>query len=242
MKSFLESKAMAKALRQSLAERNVEVSHSECLELVARQFGLADWNVLSAQIETAKAKLEPLPMPPGWFATDFTDTRRYRLGLDPSSPGCALIECVVGRETDLGRERFACMMQSIEAGNYCGTTLRLTANIRAEAANVGTIWMRVDGAAGPSLRFDNMLQRETDGAIYGTSGWIERRIVLDVPEEAASIHYGFFLKGYGKVWARHFRLETVPEGTATTEMVREVPEAKALQKQPANLDFMASFV
>ncbi|MGK6311777.1 glyoxalase superfamily protein [Neorhizobium sp. DT-125] len=239
MKSFLESKAMAKALRQSLAERNINISHSECLELVARQFGLADWNVLSAQIESARAKLEPLPMPSGWFPTGFTDTKRYRIGLDPSSSGCALIECVVGREIDLGNERFACMMQSIEADNYRGTTLRLTASIRAEAANVGTIWMRIDGTAGPSLRFDNMLQRETDGAIYGTSGWIERSIVLDVPEEASSIHYGFFLKGYGKVWARNFRLQPAVDGTAITEMRPPSPERKILPRQPVNLDFMA---
>lgn len=239
MKSFLESKAMAKALRQSLADRNIDFSHSECLELVARQFGLADWNMLSAQIETAKARLEPLPLPPGWFATGFTDTQRYRIGLDPSSPGCALIECVVGRQTDLGNERFACLMQSFEADNYRGTTIKLTANIRAEDANVGTIWMRVDKEPGSTLRFDNMLQRMEDGAIYGTSGWIERSIVLDVPEEASSIHFGFFLKGYGKVWARNFRLAIVASGTGTTEMAPEAPERKTLPKQPSNLGFSA---
>ena len=237
MKSFLESKAMAKALRQSLAERNIEVSHSECLELVAKQFGLADWNVLSAKIDAAKAKLEPLPLPPGWFPTGFTDTQRYRIGLDPSAPGCALIECVVGRETDLGNERFACLMQSIEADVFRGATLRLTPNIRAEAANVGTIWMRIDGAERPNLRFDNMLEREVDGAIYGSSGWIERSIVLDVPREASSIHYGFFLKGFGKVWARNFRLQPVADDTPITEMRSRQPERKALPQQPANLDF-----
>lgn len=240
MKSFLESKAMAKTLRQSLADRNIEISHSECLELIARQFGLADWNMLSAQIETAKSKLEPLSLPPGWFPTGFTDTRRYRIGLDPMAPGCALIECVVGRQIDLGSERFACLMQSIEAGNYRGTTVSLTASIRAEDANVGTIWMRIDREPGSTLRFDNMLQRSVDGAIYGTSGWIERSIVLDVPEEASSIHFGFFLKGYGKVWARNFRLAIVANGTRTTEMVPQMPEQKILPKQPSNLGFTAT--
>ena len=237
MKSFLESKAMAKALRQSLAERNIDMSHGECLELIAQQFGLADWNILSAQIESAKSKLQPLPLPSGWFPTGFTDTQRYRIGLDLSSPGCALIECLVGKETDLGNERFACLMQSIDADSYRGTTVSLTASIRAEAANVGTIWMRVDGEPGSTLRFDNMLQREENGAIYGTSGWIERSVVLDVPVEASSIHFGFFLKGYGKVWARNFRLETVAHGTRTTEMAPQAPERKTLPKQPANLDF-----
>ncbi|WP_105385925.1 glyoxalase superfamily protein [Neorhizobium alkalisoli] len=238
MKSFLESKAMAKALRQSLAERNIEISHGECLELVAKQFGFADWNVLSAQIESAKAKVEPLPLPPGWLHIGFVDTQRYRSGLDPSSPGTAMVECTVGRDVELGNERFAGLGQSIDAEEYRGRKLRLTANLRAENANVGTIWLRVDGQPGSVLRFDNMLQREIDGAIYGTSGWIERMIVLDVPDEAQSIHYGFFMKGYGKVWARNFRLKIAPDGTETTNMTPKTPERRIFLKEPSNLDFM----
>ncbi|ODA67772.1 Glyoxalase-like domain protein [Methyloligella halotolerans] len=46
-----DPKSMAKRLRAVLAERNVEVSHSEALEVVARQFGLGDWNVLAAQLD-----------------------------------------------------------------------------------------------------------------------------------------------------------------------------------------------
>lgn len=239
MKSFLESKAMAKALRQSLADRNINVSHSECLELIARQFGLADWNMLSAQIESAKSKQEPLPLPKGWFPTGFTDTQRYRMGLDPTSPGCALIECLVERDIDLGHERFACLMQSIEADGYRGATVCLKAHIRAEKANVGTIWMRIDREPDSTLRFDNMLQREENGAIYGSSGWIERSIVLDVPQEASSIHFGFFLKGYGKVWTRNFSLKTVAHDAKTTEMAPQRPEQKVLPKEPVNLGLSA---
>lgn len=44
-------KAMAKSLRGSLAARSVSLSHSECLEIVAKQFGFADWNTLSAKFD-----------------------------------------------------------------------------------------------------------------------------------------------------------------------------------------------
>jgi hypothetical protein len=44
------AKTMAKSLRDSLADRNVPLSHSACLEIVARQFGFADWNTLSAKL------------------------------------------------------------------------------------------------------------------------------------------------------------------------------------------------
>lgn len=237
MKSFLESKTMARVLRQSLAARNIDISHSECLELVARQFGAGDWNVLSAEIETAKAKMVPLAMPPGWFATGFTDLQQFRVGLDPSSPGSALIECIVDRSHNLGSGRFACMMQSIEAEFYRGSKLCLTAQIRCEGAEVGTIWMRIDGAESRLLRFDNMLSRPERGPVSGTTGWTSRAVVLDVPVEAASIHYGFLLRGRGRVWARGFRLDRVADTVETTEVSADVAERRHLPKQPVNLDF-----
>ena len=43
-----DHKQQAKRLRTSLAERGVEVTHSEALELVAHQYGARDWNTLSA--------------------------------------------------------------------------------------------------------------------------------------------------------------------------------------------------
>jgi hypothetical protein len=44
------AKTMAKSLRDSLVARTVSLSHSTCLEIVARQFGFADWNTLSAKL------------------------------------------------------------------------------------------------------------------------------------------------------------------------------------------------
>ncbi|MFD2263179.1 glyoxalase superfamily protein [Lacibacterium aquatile] len=51
MRSFLDAKNIAKTLQASLAERKVEVSHSESLELVAKQFEFRDWNTMSAKIK-----------------------------------------------------------------------------------------------------------------------------------------------------------------------------------------------
>lgn len=50
MRSYIQAKAMARSLRGSLAARNVSLSHSDCLEIVARQFGFRDWNVLASKI------------------------------------------------------------------------------------------------------------------------------------------------------------------------------------------------
>lgn len=84
MHSFLDSKLMAKALRQALAERGQEISHSDALELVARQFGFANWNMLAARIDAAH--LAPLELPPGWHVASHTSESNYRLGIDPKKP------------------------------------------------------------------------------------------------------------------------------------------------------------
>lgn len=59
MRSYKDAKAMAKSLRAVLAARNVSLSHTECLEIVARQFNFADWNTLSSKLE------DDQPAPPG---------------------------------------------------------------------------------------------------------------------------------------------------------------------------------
>lgn len=53
MRSFLDAKAMARALRASLAAKQIELSHGDCLELVAQQFDAGSWNVLAAKIDAA---------------------------------------------------------------------------------------------------------------------------------------------------------------------------------------------
>lgn len=53
MRTYHDAKAMAKAMREALAARNLDVTHSEALEIVARQFGVATWNILSAKIDNA---------------------------------------------------------------------------------------------------------------------------------------------------------------------------------------------
>jgi hypothetical protein len=50
MRDFRDAKAMARALRDALKAKSVEISHSESLELIAKAFGYEDWNILSAKI------------------------------------------------------------------------------------------------------------------------------------------------------------------------------------------------
>lgn len=226
MRSFLDAKLMAKALRQSLADRDIELSHSDCLEIVARQFGLSDWNMLAARIATASA--DDAQLPPGWRRSGQSNAGIHRIALDPAEPGAVLIESIVEPEAAAGQ--FATLMQSIVAGDYRGQKIRLTAELKGEEAELGTIWMRIDPEHGPALRFDNLTTRASNGALAGSFDWRRRSIVLDVPDEAASIHYGFFLQGGGRLWARNFKLDVAEPGA-------QVTVDEPFLQGPTNLDF-----
>jgi len=232
MRSFLDAKVMAKSLRDALAKREIALSHSDCLELVAVQFGVADWNMLAARIAAASGGTE-LACPDGWHVTGHTERTHYRLGLDPTSPGVALIESRFGRDSgvDLTGDTYAVLMQSVVADAYRGGKVRLTASLRSEDADAGAIWMRVDRAPGSTIGFDNTMGRKTNGPLSGTKGWTTRSIVLDVPSEATSLHFGFLLQGYGRVWAKEVAVESVASDVATT-----VGSGIYLPR-PTNLDF-----
>ncbi|MCL6709577.1 glyoxalase superfamily protein [Pseudomonas sp. R2.Fl] len=60
MRDYRDAKAMAKALKQALNERETVISHSEALEIVARQFGFDTWNILSAKIGAGGAPADAI--------------------------------------------------------------------------------------------------------------------------------------------------------------------------------------
>ncbi|MFA5901214.1 MAG: glyoxalase superfamily protein [Hyphomicrobium sp.] len=61
MRTFTDAKVMARALRNMLSERQLALSHSECLEIVAQQLGAENWNVLAAKIDQAAPGESALP-------------------------------------------------------------------------------------------------------------------------------------------------------------------------------------
>ena len=58
MRDFRDAKAMALALRAALGAQGIKITVSQSLELLAKAFGVADWNTLSAAIR-AEASTPP---------------------------------------------------------------------------------------------------------------------------------------------------------------------------------------
>jgi ribosomal protein S1 len=56
MRDFRDAKAMARTLREALADKGVKISNSEALELAAKMLGQRDWNTLAAAIEASRRR------------------------------------------------------------------------------------------------------------------------------------------------------------------------------------------
>lgn len=198
MHSFLDAKQMARALRQGLADRKLELSHSDCLELVALQFGFADWNTLAARIN---AESQPPALPLGWTVTGIGRGNAYRAGLDPDLPGALRVASTSPNDI-VDVDEFGGLMRTISADAWRGKTIRLGAEVMGKAVERGAIWLKLDAADGRPINVANTPAR-------GDFGWTGREVLMAVPETAALIRYGLQLAGGGEIWARGFRLEEV---------------------------------
>lgn len=228
MHSFMDAKLMAKLLRQALAERGIEITHSDSLELVSRQFGMANWNMLSARIDRARSLDGTLP--DGWLKAG-KSPHLYDTRIDHEHGATVLIMAKPELLHNVRGDDFCTVMQSVDAEPFRGRRIRLAGELRTEDAGTGaSIWFRVDGDKG-TLLFDNLELRRPDGPLVGTQGWNERSVILDIPQEALSLHYGFFLKGAGKCWSRKFTFNEVDDSVPTSSGKGPV------LPRPTNLDF-----
>jgi hypothetical protein len=241
MRTHRDAKIMAKALRDSLKQRKIDLIHSECLEIVARQFGFENWNVLSAKLapgkeENGKNRAVVLPRPKDWFASG-SHPQLYEMAVDTfvrhPSGHPAVIRRVSndGGSADGRTNEFGTLMQSIEAKDFIGKKLELVAELKTDSvAGSATIWMRVDDNRMQMLAFDNMEKRPIEGALKGTNDWTRRQVILEIPEAADSIHFGFYLSGSGTVWAAGFDLRVAKSDAEPTT-------TRHLLSKPSNLGF-----
>lgn len=133
---------------------------------------------------------------------------------------------------DVNEQQFATIMQGFQAHEYKGERLKLSCFLTTEDASKCGAWLRIDNGNGDTVQFDNMDNR----SIQGTTDWNHYSLVLDVPKDSASIHFGVLLIGKGKVWADGFHFEVVTDKVPTTNMLSE----EHLPAQPTNLDFSSN--
>jgi hypothetical protein len=175
----------------------------------------------------ARTTLDPVPAP--WFMAGSAPDH-YEVGLLPAAvtpDGARVVQLRLAADAP-DQSGFGTLMQSITANLHFGRKVRFSAMIRpVEVAGWAGLWMRVDTAHG-AVEFDNMQNRP----LRESADWARPEIVLTVPGDAISIHFGVLLDGAGAVEFSQARFEDVEDSVPVTSM-----GPIGLSDEPQGLDF-----
>lgn len=170
--------------------------------------------------------------PAGWRKNG-SKPDAFEVGVDENNSWGGMPSAYAKSISADAQNAFGGMMQTTAAEQYKNQRVRLSGWIKTEDVEQGggQLWLRVDGpGSGNVLAFDNM----NDRAPKGTTDWQEYSIVLDVPETATSLNYGYFLRGAGQVWVNAVIIQPVGNDVPTTDMTSKRPQ---LPSAPVNLGF-----
>jgi hypothetical protein len=170
------------------------------------------------------------PLPDGWHMSG-SHRADYEAGLLPRDCAYEGKRAIRLRFRAAVPAGFGTVMQSFDAARYRGRRVRFSAVLRGqEITDWAGTWLRVDTESGTTA-LDNMQDR----ALSGTTAWTEAANVLDVGEDAASVHFGVLLAGAGAVDLARPRFEVVGTDVPVTLIPR-----KPMAAEPQGLDFGAA--
>jgi hypothetical protein len=167
-------------------------------------------------------------LPEGWGIPDAgagSVPEAYEVGVDRmvkrSGNASAYIKAVA--EAPRG---FMALTQGFQAGRYHGRRLRFAVYIRTQGVTGRAgLWVQIGGGGG-TVGFDNMSNRP----VKGTTDWAPHEVVLDVPENAVAIAFGFLLSGPGQAWVDDMSVDVVEPDVPVTNMTN------TNRTNPANVD------
>ena len=170
-------------------------------------------------------------LPAPWHLTG-TRSGDYQVGILPGTEtyeGNRIVLLHSRPEAIGGFGGFGALAQSIRATRYLGRRVSFSATVRTEdVTGWAGLWLRVDGPGG-TVTLDNMLDRP----LKGTTGWTPATIVMDVPEDAVSLHFGALLSGVGALEMTRTHFSEVDETVPVTAR----PFAETMPEEPQALDF-----
>lgn len=133
---------------------------------------------------------------------------------------------------------FGGLGQLVSAADFRGGQVRLIGWLRTAAVSGhgAGLWLRIDGPDGSTLDFDNM-QQPVDRSVTGTTGWNRYEIVLNVPQDATGIAFGFLICGRGTVWGDDLSLTKVVEQRDVTHPAATMTVVAAVPSVPYEIRF-----
>ncbi|MCA3644837.1 MAG: hypothetical protein IOC54_02895 [Methylobacterium sp.] len=236
MRSFLDAKTIAKTLRQELQNRKIELSHSECLEVVARQFGFRDWNTMAATgTQTGAQKLDLASLPPNWELSGehkWLFEARILKKAGPTSKNVLLLRSKP--DAVVQNTEWCCVYpKAFSAEQFRGKNVEFRASVRCtDLQGVAFLWIRIEDALRERITHVGRWEVPEEEVLSGTRDWQHQSISVAVPNEAAAMYFGATLYGNGAVWLAEI---TFGETSAPDTRLRtDIPAT------PQNLDLQVA--
>src|SRR5215472_10074507 len=131
MRDFRDAKAMARSLRDALAAKAVQTSHSESLELIAKAFGYENWNILSAKIDSVQPRSSAAaghqdPTQQKILYCSFCGKNQHEVRKLIAGPGVYICDECVDLCTDIVDEQLLRLIEGDEESARAMSTERLT--------------------------------------------------------------------------------------------------------------------
>ncbi|WP_405728853.1 hypothetical protein OG607_27350 [Streptomyces sp. NBC_01537] len=115
---------------------------------------------------------------------------------------------------------YGSLAQSFQAGEYLGERVEFSAALKVDGVvRAAGLFLRVDDLSRKSVEFDDMHGRD----VSGTQDWEVCKVVLDVPAQGATVSFGFFLHGEGRVWMSRAAIRIVDHDVPVTGRGRDFP-------------------
>jgi len=166
-------------------------------------------------------RLEPLgPLPQGWSLMGAGPHRlpgRCEIGVDAQltvkDPQLFSVRCA---NQDI--PSFGGASKDVDSTRFRGKRVRISAWLKVEgveavvgapaglpsAAGEASLYAAV-GSPTSGIRRDRM----SDQTIKGSTAWVYREFVADIPRDGRRISVGFWLEGKGQLWVRDMQVEKV---------------------------------
>ena len=175
--------------------------------------------------------MNSLRVPDGWYASG-SHPSHYDIGVDPETKWEGqLTVCVMSKRGDAPGA--GALRQSILAESFHGQRVRFSACVRAvNVAEHAGLYLLLNGHGRTRVNViasDTMEHRQ----IRGSADWTHYSLVVDVPKDGASLHYGLALHGPGGVWMSDVKFEAVSNDVPVTAE----PEDDPTPLLPSNLSF-----
>jgi len=186
--------------------------------------------------ETSAAPLAPVPTAPtpvaakhdpfpGWVIAG-SGPKKYDVTKDHDVSQVGGTSAKLQAIGDAGKT-FVTLMQTVVADKYLGKRVAFSAFVRTSGADGWAgLWLRIDRKGGARGPFDNMQNRP----ITGTTDWKQYDVVLDVPRDAVTLHFGILHQGGGLAWFDGASLKTVATTVPTTSV-----SGSSVNAAPTNL-------